>query len=262
MECKRIIDGVARELGVGGLLTDILQIEPTRNCNLKCKSCTRTPDLHGNISIETFKQILEHHDPRYFDWIKLQGLGEPFMHPEIAQLVDIAKSIGFKQVMTITNGTFPIIGDFDRVVFSINTLDRSRNPNIEKVLNNLDSAMERIYNVSINCVLSCDSNKNDVKEISKFAEQHGIHLDFTPAQVWYGCKHESYEEARECALNAYELFNIHYTHRILDCEWGITSLYYDYLGRLHPCCIRMNDEYIIDDEETFDYEECCKECPL
>jgi MoaA/NifB/PqqE/SkfB family radical SAM enzyme len=243
-------------------VTDILQIEPTRNCNLKCKSCSRTSDLHGNISIETFKHILERHDIRHFDWVKLQGLGEPFLHPEIARLVNIAKSIGFKQVMTITNGTFPIIGDFDRVVFSINTLDKSRNPNVDKVLWNLYSAMERRYNISINCVMTCDTTRSDIKEIRDLAEHNGVHIDFTPMEVWYGYEHECYQEARECALSTYELFNIHYSHRILDCEWGITSLYYDYLGRLHPCCIRMNDGYIIEDEETFDYEECCKECPL
>jgi molybdenum cofactor biosynthesis enzyme MoaA len=235
----------------------ILQIEPTRECNLNCKTCVRKDgDYHGNISIEIYRSILVNTEPCLFDWVKLQGLGEPFMYPDIAQLVDIAKFYGYKKVMTITNGWFPIVGNFDKVIFSINKLI----PNSIPIKNLLD-AKKRGYNVRINCVLS-DQSDNEIKELKFFADYYDIPLDITPMEVWYGCDHWKYDSYHDTVLDVYKRFGLRCEHRLNNCEWSITSLYYDYMGRLHPCCIRMTDEYIISDLESYDFTNCCKECPL
>jgi molybdenum cofactor biosynthesis enzyme MoaA len=225
---------------------------------MNCKSCSRTNE-HGNIKFDTYISLLNRHDPNLFDWLKLQGLGEPMMYPQIEQLVEVAHDRGYRKVMTITNGTLPIIGNFNKVIVSLNSV---RDPKFSKVMYNINDALDRGYNLSINCVLTNESTRDDIKNMQNLTDNLGIHLDLTPMEVWYGTDHQCYKESRDNAMKAYDLFNIHETHRIDSCEWGVTSLYHDYLGRLHPCCIRMTDEYIIDSVDNYNYETCCKECPL
>jgi len=241
-------------------MTDILQIEPTRNCNKNCKTCSRDSSYSGDISIETFFKILDYHKSDHFDILKIQGLGEPFMHPDIVKLSEIGRTYGFKNIMTITNGSFPIVGEFDNVMFSINKLNES-DYHDQRTINHILDTKKNGYNVRINCVLS-DQTKDDINKVTGFADKYSIPIDIIPMEVWYGCEYKNYDELHNQAKNVYNRFNIKIKNRIDTCEWYINSLYYDYLGRLHPCCIRMTDEYIITDDEKFDFNSCCKNCPV
>jgi molybdenum cofactor biosynthesis enzyme MoaA len=238
---------------------DILQIEPTRRCNKNCKTCVRDNlDQIGEISIEKYKEILEINKNEHFDILKLQGLGEPFLYSDIDKLTQIARKYNYDNIMTITNGSFPIIGNFDRVVFSINRFGVE-----EKVLTNLFDAKRRKYNISINCVLT-DQTKKEINELREVAERINVHIDFTPLEVWYGQSHPNHNTQYEMAKLMYSRFELKPDSRIKNCEWCINSLYYDYLGRLHPCCIRMTDEYIVNEEniDNFNFIDCCCGCPL
>ena len=235
----------------------ILQIEPTRNCNLKCKHCVRSNE-HGDISIETYTKLLKSHDPMLFDWLKLQGLGERMMYHDIARLVDLGHKYDYKKVVTITNGTLPIIGAFDRVIVSLNSV---RELKFSQVMYNVNNALERGYYITINCVLTDETTRQDVKNMADLAENLGIYIDFTPMEVWSDPSCSNYENLKSRALKVYDLFNIREKHNVKCCDWGVTSLYYDYIGRLHPCCTRMTDNYIIEDVDHYNFD-ICKECPL
>lgn len=234
---------------------DILQIEPTRYCNKNCETCVRD-DLTqiGEISIDTYKTILENNKEENFEILKLQGLGEPFLYSDIDKLTQIARDYNYTNIMTITNGSFPIIGDFDRVVFSINKFTDK-----DRAISHLINANQSKYNVSINCVLY-NQSKRDIDKLNEFAEINGIHIDFTPMELWYDCSHTKYQDQYEMVSSMYERFNLIPEYRINNCEWSINSLYYDYLGRMHPCCIRMTDEYLVNSD--FDFTNCCKTCPM
>jgi len=247
---------------------DVLQIEPTRRCNMHCRHCIRysMQDLKnsGYISLDTFRSILDkHRDVRV---VKLQGLGEPLMHPNIDLLIQEIRSRGHR-VMIITNGSLPIPPDIDDLVVSLETLDheryyRVRGYNLDKVLKNIIDA-SRYCKVTINCVLTHETTPDDVMAIEKFAASIGAEMWKTPMEVWVDERHPHYDEAHANARNAAIIHNVSIdTNRKKRCQWMTRNRYYDYLGREHPCCIRMTDEYLLSNMSIKDKELCCKNCPF
>ena len=82
-------------------------IEPTNRCNLECRTCIRNnwQEPLGEMSSATFARIIE--GLRRFSpppAVFFGGLGEPLAHPEIAEMVAQAKTLG-SSVELITNGT-------------------------------------------------------------------------------------------------------------------------------------------------------------
>ena len=82
-------------------------IEPTNRCNLECRTCMRNvwDEPLGQMSNETFLRIIEglkrfSPPPAIF----FGGFGEPLSHPEIVDMITLAKTLG-SSVQLITNGT-------------------------------------------------------------------------------------------------------------------------------------------------------------
>ena len=80
-----------------------IYIEITNRCNLACDFCHGTKRPLGTLTPENFHRIAE----------KLQGqtnylyfhvLGEPLLHPQLGELLDMAGRLGFR-VCLVTNGT-------------------------------------------------------------------------------------------------------------------------------------------------------------
>lgn len=84
---------------------DWMQIEVTTRCNASCHYCPRTTYRtswnNRDLSLETFRTLL----PVIADTkrIHLQGWGEPFLHPQLFEMIARAKKTGCK-VGTTTNG--------------------------------------------------------------------------------------------------------------------------------------------------------------
>ncbi len=84
-----------------------IYIEPTSNCNIKCRTCIRNvwDEQMGNMTETTFARILtgieaiSPHPTVFFG-----GLGEPLFHPQITEMVAAVKALGARVEM-ITNGT-------------------------------------------------------------------------------------------------------------------------------------------------------------
>ncbi|MBW1759028.1 MAG: radical SAM protein [Deltaproteobacteria bacterium] len=81
------------------------QIEPTSRCQLRCVVCPRACFLKEwesrDMPISSYMKI-----SRYFQkarYVHLQGWGEPLLHPNLFEMVKIAKSAGCKVSIT-TNG--------------------------------------------------------------------------------------------------------------------------------------------------------------
>tara|TARA_B100000315_G_scaffold184167_1_gene173174 strand:- start:27587 stop:28558 length:972 start_codon:yes stop_codon:yes gene_type:complete len=126
------------------------QIEITNKCNLDCAMCPRENIgvEYRHMDFDIFKKIINKLSEVRL--ITLTGWGEPFMHPNIFDMIKICKKKGF-QVQLTTNGIFPSDSTSERIVnsgidsisFSIDTLnspskfghknDEAR-VNIEKIL--------------------------------------------------------------------------------------------------------------------------------
>jgi MoaA/NifB/PqqE/SkfB family radical SAM enzyme len=83
-----------------------IYVEITNICNLSCSFCPATKRTPEFISPALFTKILDDIKP-FTDYIYLHIKGEPFMHPQIGLLLDIAYEKGLNVNIT-TNGTIPI----------------------------------------------------------------------------------------------------------------------------------------------------------
>ncbi len=84
-----------------------MNIEASALCNLKCWICPTQFYSHqvtrGNMSMETFRKLLP-----YFKQVvnvDLTGWGEPFLNPNLFEMVVRAKEAGCPSVTLTTNGT-------------------------------------------------------------------------------------------------------------------------------------------------------------
>ena len=78
-------------------------LEITNLCNLNCSFCPGTRRPGGFISPEHFR-VLAEKLRLHVRFLYLHLMGEPLLHPQLAQLLDIAGELDFR-VMITTNGT-------------------------------------------------------------------------------------------------------------------------------------------------------------
>lgn len=134
-----------------------IQIEPTLKCNLRCKMCYGTYKRRDckDMDFDDFKKIIDQFPSAAT--IHLQGLGEPFLHKDIFQMIDYIKSKK-KQASLTTNGTLldePIVdkilkSGLDFLEFSIDAATAKTYENIrtganfEDVLSNIRRLTSKI----------------------------------------------------------------------------------------------------------------------
>lgn len=90
-----------------------IDLELSNACDLNCSMCYTTTDAFKknvsklNMSFDLFKKIIDectHYKSHYS--IRLSWRGEPFLNPQIFDMVRYAKSKGIKEVSTLTHGGF------------------------------------------------------------------------------------------------------------------------------------------------------------
>ena len=82
----------------------MVQIEPTRECNLSCSMCIREgPPGGATMSLELFRTIVSR-DFAYPHALLLYGQGEPFLSGDLFEMIRLERDAG-NFVTTVTNGT-------------------------------------------------------------------------------------------------------------------------------------------------------------
>lgn len=80
-----------------------MYLEITNVCNLRCAFCPGTQRPRRFMTPEEFRQLAARLRP-YGTYLMLHVMGEPLLHPRLAELLDIAGELGFR-VCLVTNGT-------------------------------------------------------------------------------------------------------------------------------------------------------------
>ncbi len=140
-----------------------IYIEITNICNLNCSFCKEDKRKKASLTLEQFKHILSK-IKGHTDHIYLHVKGEPLIHPDIDNIINIAKEYGFNVNIT-TNGR--LIKD------NINILNKVRQVNISlHSYDNLDEIKE-LFNIieSIKTKISLRV-WNDNKDIIKLLEDY------------------------------------------------------------------------------------------
>lgn len=78
-------------------------IEISNLCNLSCRFCPGTKRPKGRMDLERLSIILEKLKG-YTEFVYFHLMGEPLLHPDLPQFLDVAGQMGFKVILT-TNGT-------------------------------------------------------------------------------------------------------------------------------------------------------------
>lgn len=78
-------------------------VEITNVCNMACAFCPGTAREKGFMTPETFA-LLAGKLRRYTDFLYLHVMGEPLLHPQLAEILRICGDLGFRVCLT-TNGT-------------------------------------------------------------------------------------------------------------------------------------------------------------
>ncbi len=80
-----------------------IYIEITNMCNLNCSFCSIDNRVKESINVDRFKELIKKID-KYTDYVYLHVKGEPLLHPNLKEILDICLEYN-KQVNITTNGT-------------------------------------------------------------------------------------------------------------------------------------------------------------
>ena len=109
-----------------------LDIEATGVCNLMCSHCfrhSRRSEI-GDMNFEIFKKIIDEGEEYGLYAIDPSWMGESFLHPQIIEMIDYAKSRKVVDVMIHTNGTLVdekmskriLNSGLDTIIFSVDAI--------------------------------------------------------------------------------------------------------------------------------------------
>ncbi len=159
-------------------------IEITNNCNLNCSFCSKVTKPRKFMTIEEFKEVLEKIKD-YTDYIYLHIKGEPLLHPNIIDFINLADTYNLKVNLT-TNGTL--------ISNHINELSKCKNlnkinfslhseNNIPNYLENIFNNVDKLNNITVIYRLWTLNNKNLDEKSTKIVDKIKEYYNLSPEIV-------------------------------------------------------------------------------
>lgn len=188
-----------------------IYVEITNNCNLNCSFCPKNNRVKQFITIDKFKIILNRLRG-YTKYLYFHVMGEPLLHPEINNLIDIASKEYY--VNLTTNGYLIKKIKDNKNIRQINISLHSYNPNlinIEKYMNDIFDSVDKLSeNTFISYRLWVENEYG--KEIIAFLEDkyqvkitdkhqkltNNIYFDVEKEFIWPDLKNTYYNEIGSC----------------------------------------------------------------
>lgn len=186
----------------------LLQIRPTTLCNLNCPFCStdggpktkRQNQFVVELSylLDWVREIVGYYG--WLDWAHIDSVGEPFMYPQLVELVAGLKQIsGIKKVSMVTNGSLLTreniqrLADagLDKINISLHSLDAEKSKmlfgspayDVEKVIAAIKLLSKTKIEVWLVPVYLPGVNKEDVEKIIQFAKQHQCRLGIQKYEI-------------------------------------------------------------------------------
>lgn len=166
----------------------IIQIHPTRRCNLQCRHCYSSsgPDAPRGVEPDVLCAALSDAHQMGFEVAAFAG-GEPFIYPELAEVLRHAKGLGMRTTVT-TNGTLLAGRRFAEAAPHIDALAVSVDgrPEVHNLVRRSASAFDRIARglelisasgISLGVITTLlDGGWDDVAWVAEFAWEHRASL--------------------------------------------------------------------------------------
>lgn len=236
------------------------------SCNLCCRHCFVSNRHIPDLSFEEIRKGLRTLHRMGMRCLYIEG-GEPFLWKEdgktVADVVELARSIGFQYIILYTNGTFPIITTADTVFVSLDGTkaahEAMRGKCYERILSNINrSHHRRIYANHTITAKNMDDIPDFCHKIRGSTNLKGVFFYFyTP----YQGKDELYLSARDKKKIVSTIISLKKKgHRILNSKAALksaingcwkrpNSLSYLYAeNKLYRCC------------RAIDRDDVCEQC--
>ena len=119
-----------------------IYIEITNKCNLNCSFCSNTTKEQRTMSLEEYESVLKKIN-NYTDYIYLHVKGEPLLHPNIIEMINLANNYNLKVNLT-TNGTLfdkyskelGKCNNLNKINFSLHS-ENNKKDYLESIFNNI-----------------------------------------------------------------------------------------------------------------------------
>jgi MoaA/NifB/PqqE/SkfB family radical SAM enzyme len=156
-------------------------IEITNKCNLSCDFCIQNKRELKNISIEEFKIVLEKLK-QVTNYLYFHILGEPLIHPNINELIDIA-SKDFNINITTNGYLINRIKDnknIRQINISLHSFDDKYNISLDKYLENIFNSIDNLLknNTYVSLRLWVKTKYKD-KIINYINKEYNCNIDIT-----------------------------------------------------------------------------------
>ena len=122
-------------------------IEITNRCNLSCEFCIKNQRNLKNINQDEFNIILNKLKP-YTKYLYFHILGEPLLHPNINNLIDLARNEDFFINITTNGYLINKISNNQNIRqlnISLHSYDENYNILLEDYLNNIFSSIDTLF---------------------------------------------------------------------------------------------------------------------
>jgi len=229
-----------------------VDLELSSACDSRCAFCPITPNNEsspknsifptGYMSPVLFKKIVDEIEGRTLS-LKLNWRGEATLHPRFGELIDYVMDKDFIEVMINTHGNYPLrkrgsIHKLDKVIFSIDSLDRKkyeqirRNLSFGRLIQNFEAAYLHYKDhghpkIKINMTVT-KQNQDEVNHFKGYFPKD-VEVRFAPV----------FE--RTAKSSSYKLANMKIMGR-KNCKYPMQRVMVSWNGKTTACCVPWNLE--------------------
>jgi len=175
-------------MGPTGELVNVVQIHPTRRCNLRCQHCYSVsgPEYSAELPLESLERFLGEAVREGYNAVGLSG-GEPLTYRPLARLLESARKLGFYTTVT-TNGLLLDVRRLERLAPHLSLLAISVDgvPDSHDRMRGLPGAFERMRanlgtvreaGVPFGFIFTLTlGNLNELEYIAELAAEEGARL--------------------------------------------------------------------------------------
>lgn len=188
-------------------------LEITNNCNLNCPFCIKNNRDKKFISLEGYLNILNKLKS-YTKYLYFHVMGEPLLHPDINQLIDIGSKDFFINITT--NGylinRIKNNHNIRQVNISLHSFSATYNVSLEKYINNIcdviDNLSERTY-FSLRFWVNNKYNNEIIKFLNKKYKvniklengvkiKNNVYVSINKEFIWPSFNNDYYSEFGTC----------------------------------------------------------------
>jgi MoaA/NifB/PqqE/SkfB family radical SAM enzyme len=189
----RYTNSLYKSSTVDNFVAPVFTVSLNDSCNLRCPNCSYVlidPDkfFNSHMAPAKFRETLERYNKNKSSETIFLGGGEPLMHPQFEELIDICKEYNFRFIRMSTNGILvrkkiSSIGKLDSINISMDSYDsdsfykyRKGTPKqFDQIIDGLEALNEKGIKFSLSYIVTKE-NLHTVPKMIDFSEKMKANL--------------------------------------------------------------------------------------